>query len=52
MGIKFNLSISKKIDLPDYGSAGSHCNIELEMDFFVMNNPEEFHKRIQYSYSL
>ena len=52
MPLKINVGVNKKVGLPDYGSAGSHCNIELEMDFSVIQNPEEFHKRVQYAYQL
>ena len=52
MPMKINVGVNKKVGLPDYGSAGSHCNIELEMDFSVIQNPEEFHKRVQYAYQL
>ena len=52
MTMKINVGVNKKIGLPDYGSAGSHCDIELEMDFTVMQNPEEFQKRIQNAYRL
>jgi len=52
MPMKINVGVNKKVGLPDYGSAGSHCNIELEMDFSVIQNPEEFHKRVEYAYQL
>ena len=32
MTIKINVGVNKKIGLPDYGSAGSHCVIEVEAD--------------------
>ncbi len=52
MPMKINVGVCKKIGLPDYGSAGSHCDIELEMDFSVLSNPEEFQKRVQHAYRL
>ena len=51
MGIKLNLGISKKIGLPDYGSAGSQCNVEVELDSSALERPEEFHNRVQELYA-
>ena len=51
MGIKLNLGISKKIGLPDYGSAGSQCNLEIELDSSALDRPEEFHRRVQEAYA-
>jgi len=52
MAIKINIGVCKKIGLPEYGSAGSHCDIELEMDFAAMQNPDEFQKRVAFAYRL
>ena len=52
MSMKINVGVCKKIGLPDYGSAGSHCDIELEMDFSVLNSFDEFQKRVQHAYRL
>ena len=52
MGIKINIGVCKKIGLPDYGSAGSHCDIELEMDFAATQNPAEFQSRVAQAYHL
>ena len=52
MSIKINVGISKKIGLPDYGSAGSHCNIEIEADNSVLNDAEQFLQRVQDAYEL
>ena len=49
MPMKINLGVCKKIGLPDFGSAGSHCDIELEMDISAMNHPDEFQKRVQHA---
>ena len=32
MPLKLNVGISKKIGLPDYGSLGTTCNVEVEVD--------------------
>jgi len=52
MSVKINVGVNKKIGLPDYGSAGSHCEIVLELDYGVMLNPDEFQKRVQDAYRL
>ena len=52
MPLKINVGVCKKIGLPDYGSAGSHCDIELEMDHSVLNDPLEFQHRVRHAYGL
>jgi hypothetical protein len=52
MSIKLNLGVSKKIGLPDYGSAGSTCNLEIELDASTLDSPDEFHKRVAHAYRL
>jgi len=51
MGIKLNVGISKKIGLPDYGSAGSQCNVELELDNSTLDRPKEFHRQVHEAYA-
>ena len=46
MAIKINVGVSKKIGLPDYGSAGSHCNIEIEADNSILDNADQFLQRV------
>ena len=52
MSVKVNIGVCKKIGLENYGSAGSHCDIELELDFATMQNPDEFQKQVQNAYRL
>jgi len=47
MTIKINVGVNKKIGLPDYGSAGSHCNIEIEADNSILDNADQFLQRVQ-----
>jgi len=52
MTIKINVGVNKKIGLPDYGSAGSHCNIEIEVDNSVLHNAEQFLQRVKDAYEV
>jgi hypothetical protein len=52
MTIKINVGVNKKVGLPDYGSAGSHCNIEIEADNSILDNSEQFSQRIRDAYEL
>jgi hypothetical protein len=52
MTIKINVGVNKKIGLPDYGSAGGHCNIELEADNSILDNAEQFLQRVNDAYEL
>jgi len=51
MAIKLNVGIQKKIGLPDYGSAGSQCNLEIELDASALDRPEEFHRQVRQAYA-
>jgi hypothetical protein len=52
MTIKINVGVNKKIGLPDYGSAGGHCNIEIEADNSVLNDAEQFLLRVRDAYEV
>ena len=52
MTIKINVGVNKKIGLPDYSSAGSHCVIELEADNSVLDNAEQFLQRVKNAYEM
>ena len=52
MTIKINVGVNKKIGLPDYGSAGGHCNIEIEADNSILDNADQFLQRVQDAYEL
>jgi hypothetical protein len=47
MSVKINVGVNKKIGLPDYGSAGSLCTIEIDADNIVLNNPDQFLDRVR-----
>ena len=50
MTIKINVGVNKKIGLPNYGSAGSHCAIEIEADNSILENTEQFVQRVKDAY--
>jgi hypothetical protein len=52
MTIKINVGVNKKIGLPDYGSAGSHCAIEIEADNSVLQNAEQFLQQVKNAYEV
>ena len=52
MTIKINVGVNKKVGLPDYGSAGSHCAIEIEADNSVLADAEQFLQRVKDAYEV
>jgi hypothetical protein len=44
--------VNKKVGLPDYGSAGSHCAIEIEADNSVLADAEQFLQRVKDAYEV
>ena len=52
MTITINVGVNKKIGLPDYGSAGGHCNIEIEADNSLLDNPDQFLQRVKDAYEV
>ena len=52
MTIKINVGVNKKIGLPDYGSAGGHCNIEIEADNSILDNANQFLQRVKDAYEV
>ena len=52
MTIKLNVGVNKKVGLPDYGSAGSHCNIEIEADNSILDSADGFLQRVKDAYEV
>jgi Protein of unknown function (DUF1018) len=51
MPLKLNVGVSKKVGLPDYGSAGATCNLELELDAYLLETDlDGFHQRVRSAY--
>ena len=48
MPMKLSIGLSKKIGLPDYGSLGATCNLELELDQqLITEDLDGFHDRVR-----
>ena len=51
MGVKIHVGYCQKIGLPNYGSEGAHCDLEIEVDAAVFNDPEVFRQRLHEVYA-
>lgn len=51
MGVKINVGYCQKVGLPNYGSEGAHCNLEVEVDSMLFNDADAFHRRMQEFYA-
>jgi hypothetical protein len=52
MPLKLNVGLSKKIGLPDYGSLGATCHVEIELPAGLLDDGlDQFHERVRRAYS-
>ena len=52
MSVKLNVGVSRKVGLPDYGSIGATCNVEVELDGSLLKGDlEAFHAQVRHAYS-
>jgi hypothetical protein len=51
MPLKLNVGVSRKMGLPDYGSVGASCNLEMELDAGLLERDlDGFQARIRGAY--
>jgi hypothetical protein len=51
MPLKLNLGVNKKIGLPDYGSLGTSCHVEVEVDSgLIFDDLDGFHQKVRQAY--
>ena len=51
MALKLNVGVSRKVGLPDYGSVGASCNVEVELDSTLIERDlDAFHARVRGAY--
>jgi len=51
MPLKLNVGVSQKVGLPNYGSVGASCNLEMELDAGLLEKDlDGFHARIRAAY--
>jgi hypothetical protein len=48
VSLKLNVGVSRKAGLPDYGSVGASCNLEVELDAGLIDRDlDAFHARVR-----
>jgi hypothetical protein len=51
MPLKLNVGVSRKVGLPDYGSMGATCNLEVELDGSLLHHDlAAFHAQVRDAY--
>jgi hypothetical protein len=52
MPLKLNVGVSRKVGLPDFGSVGATCNVEVELDGSLLKGDlEAFHAQVRHAYA-
>ena len=47
MPLKLNVGLSRKLGLPNYGSLGASCAVEVELDSFAFHDAELLQQRVE-----
>ncbi len=51
MPLLLNVGVSRKVGLPDYGSIGASCNVQVEVDAALLDRDlDAFHSRVRDAY--
>ena len=51
MPLTLNVGLSRKLGLPDYGSLGASCNVQVELEATLLQNDlETFHRHVKNAY--
>jgi len=51
MPLRLNIGLRKKLGLPDYGSLGASCNVDIELDAALLQtDPEAFQRHARNAY--
>lgn len=51
MPLKLNVGVNKKIGLPDFGSLGTSCHVEVEVDSgLIFDDLDGFHQKVRQAY--
>jgi hypothetical protein len=50
MPMRLTVGVSKKVGLPEYFSVGASCELELELEAGLLDDPEAFHERAHDAY--
>lgn len=52
MPLTLNVGLSRKVGLPNYGSLGASCNVQVELEHSLLQcDPETFHRHIRSAYA-
>jgi hypothetical protein len=52
MPLRLNVGLQKKVGLPDYGSLGASCHVEVELDGSIIERDlDAFHRHVQNAFA-